>query len=135
MRVGIVGSRDYNFWDLVLEFVDRLPTDTTVISGGAIGVDTLAEHRAKQRKLAKIIHRADWDKHGRSAGFVRNRDIITDSEWVVAFWNGISKGTAYTIKLTAEAGKPLTVVSNPGYIRHFNGAEALWSSLPTPPMG
>jgi hypothetical protein len=47
MRVGIVGSRNYNPLAAVREFVERLPYRQTIVSGGARGVDRAAEDAAK----------------------------------------------------------------------------------------
>jgi len=130
MKIGVIGSRDYQYWELVLEFMDRLPTDTILVSGGARGVDTLAEVRANENGLQKLIYRANWQKQGRAAGFVRNEYIIENSEWVVAFWDGRSKGTEYSIRLADKSGKPLTVVFDRDEVHHYNGGEQLWATVP-----
>lgn len=127
MKVGIVGSRDFAHPDLITNLVDRLPITTTVVSGGARGPDTIAETRAKERGLPTEILPADWDKHGKNAGFLRNSTIVKTSDWVVAFWDGNSHGTADTIRKAHTSHKPLTVVFTPDQVRHYNGGETLWA--------
>ena len=109
MKVAIVGSRDYPSPSLVRAFVNTLPDDTIIISGGARGVDTVAEQAARYRHLKVEIYPAEWDKWGRSAGMMRNGKIINAADRVVAFWDGISKGTADSIRKARAAGKPVTV--------------------------
>lgn len=127
MKVAIVGSRNFPYPDLITDFVDRLPEGTTVVSGGARGPDSIASTRATTRGLPTEIHPADWDRYGKSAGFLRNTTIVETSDWVVAFWDGHSHGTADTIRKTHASHKPLTVVFTPDQVRHYNGGEALWA--------
>ena len=68
MRIAIVGSRNYTDADGVVEYVNSLPDDTIVITGGADGVDSIAEGAARKRGLEVIIYRPDWDTFGRAAG-------------------------------------------------------------------
>lgn len=109
MKVAIVGSRDYKPLSEVTDFVNHLPDDTIVVSGGARGVDSTAEKAAKKRGLRTIIFPAEWDKYGKSAGFLRNRSIVTAADMVVVFWNGRSRGTMHAIKLAEEMYKPKIV--------------------------
>lgn len=50
-----------------------------------------------------------WDLHGKSAGFKRNVHIIDDSDEVIAFWDGKSRGTRHSINLAKTAKKPVHV--------------------------
>jgi predicted Rossmann fold nucleotide-binding protein DprA/Smf involved in DNA uptake len=111
-RIAIVGSRDYKPLKDVVEFVEQLPWRTVVISGGARGVDTTAEEAAKKRRLDTHIFYANWNKHGRGAGMIRNRKIVESSDIIVAFWDGISRGTKHTIEYANSKGKPVKVFIN-----------------------
>lgn len=110
MKVAIVGSRQYPALTKVIEYVRSLPADTVVVSGGAAGVDSLAERQAKARGLQTLIFLPDWKRYGKSAGFRRNRDIVAAADKVVAFWDGHSRGTANDIALAREMGKELEIV-------------------------
>ncbi len=110
MKIAIVGSRDFRNFDMVNTYVNSLPDDTVIVSGGARGVDTCAEIAAKKRGLRTIIHPADWNKHGKKAGFLRNSDIVNDADKVVAFWDGKSRGTKHSIDLANIRGKQLEII-------------------------
>ncbi|KKL45313.1 hypothetical protein LCGC14_2356910, partial [marine sediment metagenome] len=56
------------------------------------------------------VYRAEWDKYGKSAGFLRNQTIIDNCDMVVAFWDGKSKGTADTINKAKRSKKPILLV-------------------------
>jgi DNA recombination-mediator protein A len=112
IKVAIVGSR--NASDELLqrcwEYVESLPLDTVIVSGGAVGIDQQAEDCAYVRGMQTIIIKPDWKRYGKSAGFRRNADIIAAADRVVAFTNG-SKGTAHSIELARKAGKEVIVIT------------------------
>lgn len=110
MRVAIVGSRDFPEPERVRAYVRALRKDDIVISGGARGVDSWAVEEAQLQGLSTEVFPADWEVYGRSAGYQRNQSIVDAAEFVVAFWDGKSKGTAHTIKLAQKAGKPVEVL-------------------------
>ena len=113
MKVAIVGSRDYPDMDAVKRYVAELPEGTVVISGGAHGVDRIAETAARRRGLEVVSFPADWDAHGRSAGMIRNAKIAKECDRLVAFhWND-SKGTANTILRARNFGKEVEVIKPP----------------------
>jgi hypothetical protein len=109
-RVAIVGSRNYPDEAAVRRYVDALPEGTVVITGGARGVDTWAEQSARLRGLEVVVHLADWNKHGRAAGMIRNTTIVNDADRGVAFWDGQSRGTMDTVRKMRRAGKPIEVI-------------------------
>jgi len=110
MKVAIVGSREFARMERVNECVALLPSDSVVISGNARGVDRAAEEAARQRGLKVISLPAQWDKYGKSAGYRRNADIVKLADRVIAFWDGISKGTLHTINLAKQKGIPVEIV-------------------------
>lgn len=102
MKIAIIGSRtftDYKLLDQVLnDFMDKNNILIThVISGGANGADKLGERFADSIGAEKIIFYPDWNKHKKAAGFIRNKDIVDNSEMVFAFWDGKSRGTKHSI--------------------------------------
>lgn len=104
--------------DLVRIFVDSLSPETVVVSGTepvpekepTWGVDEVAIDHARKRGLETKVWPANWTKYGKPAGFIRNKDIVADSESVAAFWDGKSNGTKNSIDLTRTARKPLLIV-------------------------
>lgn len=113
MRVGIVGSREFPDLEMVREYVRALDKDDVVVSGGARGVDLAAEQAAKSAGMRVDIYVPDWRKYGKRAAFLRNRLIVENSDRVVAFWDGVSRGTLNSMDLARELGKPLHVYSWP----------------------
>lgn len=120
-KLAIVGSRNYPQMHLVSAFVRRLRPTTAVVSGGARGVDTVAEKTARDRGLEVIVFLADWDRLGRSAGMKRNKDIVDAADGVVAFWDGKSRGTANSIERAKRAGKWLRVYGPDGELLASQG--------------
>ena len=114
MIVGIVGSRAYPAPQYVRAFVNALDAASTVVSGGAPGVDTVAADAAHERGLAVTIFLADWDKHDRKAGPLRNKQIVDASDQIIAFWDGKSRGTLNSILLATNAGKPVKIFDSQG---------------------
>lgn len=109
MKIAIIGSRLYGNMKAVREFVNALPKGTIVISGGAKGVDSVAEDAAKKRGLETMIFPADWSGLGRRAGMVRNIKMLKEADKVIAFWDGTSVGSKNMIDACKKAGKPIEI--------------------------
>ncbi len=108
-RVAVVGSRDWLELDKVTKFVKSLPDNTIIVSGGARGVDRVAEEAAVKHGLKVRVFEANWDKHGKSAGMRRNETIVQNSDKLVAFWSNNSRGTANSVLRALHKGIPVTV--------------------------
>lgn len=105
MRVIIAGSRHCHDYDVVCQAVRDSGFDiTTVISGGADGVDSLGERYASEHGIPCERHPADWGKYGRAAGPIRNREMAQCADALIAVISGTSKGTRNMIKLANDAG-------------------------------
>lgn len=113
LRICIAGSRGFRALEMVDEIIKVLPVDVIVVHGGAEGVDQRAERATQARGLGTEIWRPQWDKHGRSAGPIRNREMMQTCDFLYAFWDGRSKGTASTIQAARELGKPHEVLLDP----------------------
>jgi hypothetical protein len=105
-HLGVVGSRTFNDYELCKKTLDKIVKkllnkheQIIIVSGGANGADSLAKKYAKEHKIKIIEFLPNWDKHGKAAGFIRNKDIIEKSDILVAFWDGKSAGTLSSIKL------------------------------------
>lgn len=105
--VCINGSRSINDINLDL-FIDPAHVGC-VISGGANGVDTLAEHWAKRNGIEFVAYLAQWDKFGKKAGIMRNEDMINACDVLISFWDGKSKGTWQTIQYAYKMNVPTIV--------------------------
>ncbi len=107
MKLLIVGSRSITDFDLspyISADVD------TVISGGAGGIDSLAEQYADLHRLSKYILRPCYNLYGRSAPLKRSEEMVEMADAVLIIWDGCSKGTQYTLKYTKKIDKPITLI-------------------------
>ena len=113
MSIAIVGSRDFKNFGLLEKTIlenYKIENITELISGGAIGTDTLAEQFAIKHSIPMSIFKLDWDVYGKSAGYKRTWLIIDNSDEIIAFWDGISKGTKLLIDLANKYKKKLMIV-------------------------
>lgn len=110
---------DYPFVKLTLDkLIAKHEGETiTIVSGGAKGVDKMAENYAKERNYAILVFKADWDTFGNAAGYMRNVGIVNASDEVAAFWDMKSPGTKHTIDITKKAGKPSYVIPLPSTMK------------------
>lgn len=118
MRVAIIGSRNIDRDNLqkfaYKKICENIPANVTeIVSGGAVGIDTLAEAFAKKNGIRTKIFLPDYDKYGKRAPIIRNDEIISYAQYVIAVWDGKSRGTAYTIAKCIENGVPVRIVSLP----------------------
>jgi len=94
-------------WKRVLELLDE---DTLIICGDAKGVDSMAAGAAQVLGSYPVVVKADWKKHGKKAGILRNLEMISRRpKLVIAYWNGSSPGTAHTISESRKRGIPVEV--------------------------
>ena len=107
MKLLIAGSRSIQEFDLSPYVTNEVDT---IISGGANGVDTLAERYADRHRLSKYIIRPQYDLYGRAAPIRRNEEMVHIADTVLVVWDGCSKGTQYTVKYAQKLGKPVTLV-------------------------
>ena len=101
MKVIVAGSRNFNNYKLLKEKLDKIKEKYTIeiVSGGANGADKFGEQYSKENNLKVHLFPADWNKFGKSAGYLRNRDMAKFGDILIAFWDGKSKGTQHMIEL------------------------------------
>ncbi len=112
VKIAIVGSRTYKHTLRIRTYMEQLSKDTVIISGGATGVDSIAAYEANRLGLTMIVYPADWNTHGKKAGYLRNIQIVDMADEVLAFWNGISKGTQHTINIARQKHKPVLIIDD-----------------------
>ena len=78
-----------------------------IISGTARGTDRLGEKWAELRGFPVLRMPADWNTHGKRAGYIRNHKMVRAADAVVVFWDGESRGTRHTMNIAKEMDKPL----------------------------
>ena len=83
---------------------------TAIVSGGAKGVDTLAEKYAKKHDLGIIVFRPRYDLYPpKLAPLKRNYTIVDNADAVIAIWDGVSRGTKFTMDYARKQGKLIHV--------------------------
>lgn len=109
-RIIIAGGRDFNDYDRLCAFMDQYcldsgfgPDNTDFISGAARGADRLGELWATSRGYKVVLFPAQWDIHGKAAGYIRNKAMADEATHLVAFWNKSSKGTGHMILIANAA--------------------------------
>jgi hypothetical protein len=107
MRVLVCGGRGYADRDWLFRELDGLKLArgiTVVISGCAPGADTLGIEWAELRNIEIARFPADWQKHGRAAGPIRNQQMLDEGrpDLVIAFPGG--RGTADMVRRATKAG-------------------------------
>lgn len=107
MKMMIAGSRSIHDFDLSV----HIPNDTElIITGGAQGVDTLAEQYADKHKISKLIIRPRYEVYGKAAPILRNQKMVEIADVVLVIWDGQSKGTKSTIQYAQKLQKELIVI-------------------------
>ncbi len=104
LNLGVVGSRTFNDYQFLCDML-KWHDIKKIISGGAKGADSLAERYAAEKKYPLKVIMPEWEEFGKSAGYRRNVQIVEQSDEIIAFWDGNSKGTAHTIKIAEDSGK------------------------------
>lgn len=118
MKVLVCGGRDFSDYNFLVKILDQFHKSigpfTEVIHGGARGADTLAGLWANLNSIVCTVYPADWDAHGRSAGSIRNAEMLEKGkpDFVIAFPGG--RGTQDMISKTYKAGIGFVEVSKHG---------------------
>lgn len=134
MKILICGDR---YWDdkvTILTKMESLAKDTLVIHGGARGADTLADECAHELGLPVTPFPADWQRFGKKAGPLRNRQMLDQKpDLVIAFHKNLqsSKGTKDCVNEARKRSIPVKIIgcdhegisTNIGFICHKCGIE------------
>lgn len=109
--VLVCGSRGWTDAAAIERRLRELPAGTTIIHGRArTGADALADRIARRLRFRVETYPADWKRFGLGAGPIRNRVMLgLDPSVVLAFWDGISTGTADCIDEARRRGIPVEV--------------------------
>lgn len=112
LKVAVIGSRSAKESDyyIIEKYIPENAAE--IISGGAKGIDMLAKRYALEnnlpcREFLPDYENTDIDK--RSAPLIRNKHIVEYADIVLAFWDGTSRGTAFTVDYCIKTYKPVKV--------------------------
>lgn len=127
MKVLICGDREWSDKTLIknaLQAIMLQHDSITVIHGAARGADSLAGQCAKELGLTVEEYPADWKTYGKSAGPIRNRQMINqqpDEVW--AYHDNLreSKGTKDMVRVARQLGFTVKL--------HSHNPQRNWESL------
>jgi len=103
--VIIAGSRGITDYSIIEAAVIQSGFEITrVVSGTARGVDQLGEKYAQLHNFPVDKYPADWNTHGKRAGYLRNKQMADNADALIAIWDGVSKGTKHMIEIAAGKG-------------------------------
>ena len=108
--LAVIGSRGFNDYEQLRTVWDS-EKPSKIVSGGAKGADNLAAQYARENSIELQEFLPDYKRHGRGAPLVRNKLIVDASDMVIAFWDGKSRGTKYTMDYAEKQGKAVKVIS------------------------
>jgi predicted Rossmann fold nucleotide-binding protein DprA/Smf involved in DNA uptake len=108
MIFAVVGSRSFRNYEFLATQLKKYPIEA-IVSGGANGADALANRYARKHNIEIREILPDWGKHGKSAGPIRNKQIVQACSEIIVFWDGKSPGTRSTINFAKLSGKPVHI--------------------------
>jgi hypothetical protein len=112
----VCGGREFTDYDYLFENLDTLALafgePDRVIHGAARGADEMAGDWAKARHIPVVEVPADWEAHGKRAGYLRNEEmlgLLKRRDMVIAFPQGESPGTRMMVDIAKRSNKDLGV--------------------------
>lgn len=120
MKVVIFGGRDFSNYETAIKVIEKiidLP-NCELIDGRATGADYLNVILSKKYMIKKHDFPADWKKHGKAAGPIRNKQMASFCDLGIGFWDGESAGTMNMYKELRRQGKGI-------YLFDYNGNNIL----------
>lgn len=116
MKLIVAGGRDFVNTNRMIEELQKLvdsgniPECPELVCGMARGTDMLAYSLWANNRMPIHNFPANWDKHGKSAGYKRNQEMGEFADAAVCFWDGNSKGTKHMIDIMQRLNKPVYIV-------------------------
>jgi hypothetical protein len=107
-RVLVTGSRNWHAPDAVSFALDQYPPDATLVVGDC---PTGADRQAREAWTGPVeVHRADWDRHGKAAGPLRNQSMVdSGADVCLAFIRAESRGATDCLERAKKANIPARV--------------------------
>lgn len=118
INILVCGSRGYtdkfHILNVLKQFIEELEADgvdiyepINLIHGGCPDcadsvIDSLALADPEERAFVIKSYPAMWEAFGKRAGYIRNEQMVNVADYVIAFWDGKSKGTNMTIVLASR---------------------------------
>ena len=115
-KLIVAGGRDFNDYTLLSDSIFYLAhniyadNEVSFVSGMANGADNLGYSFAVSHNVKRYMFPADWSL-GKSAGFIRNKQMGDFSDGLLAFHDGTSRGTKHMIDYMRSINKQVHIVN------------------------
>ena len=116
-RLIVAGGRNFANYDMLARTLDESAAKLAskgktlmVVCGMAKGADMLGKEWADNNHMPVDKHPADWNTHGKVAGYRRNEEMAQVADGAIVFWDGISRGSKHMIETAEKKGLPVKVV-------------------------
>ena len=115
-KIVVAGTRSFNDYNTAESYIknclekENLNEPITFISGGCRGADLLGEKYAEKYGYPIEIHTAEWNKYGRAAGPIRNKEMAQTADIIICFWDRKSKGTKSLIEFAQSLNKTVYIM-------------------------
>ena len=109
-RILVTGGRGYADQALLFGVLDMQAEQShvgAIIQGGAEGADRLARLWCHSRMVRYDNYPAEWRKHGKAAGPIRNQQMIDEGRPTMVFAFPGGRGTADMVRRAKAAGVPV----------------------------
>jgi hypothetical protein len=125
MRILVCGSRDWDDREMIRNAImkecDRstmpAPLHVTIINGAARGADRISSEIAEELGVGILEVPANWSIWGKMAGPIRNEEMLKYApDVVLAFWDGMSKGTKNMVQIAKRKGFEVKVFLRNGEV-------------------
>lgn len=117
MKLIIAGSRDLNLpIKTMFDFLNILLSGFNpekieeIVSGTARGIDSAGEKLAEEHHIPVKRFPAAWDKYGKAAGPIRNKEMAEYADTAVVFINNMSKGSLDMVRQMKKVNKPCIII-------------------------
>ena len=107
MKIMVAGSRSITEFDLS-EYIPK--NAELIISGGASGIDTLAEKFADKHRISKLVIYPNYKLYGKAAPLKRNEIMVDIADDILIIWDGKSRGTKYTVEYAKKKNKNVNII-------------------------
>lgn len=120
LDILITGSRNMGlgyFTISWLELLNKFPQERGQVIVGC--AKSGADYYARERLNKVKVYKADWNTHGKRAGFIRNQKMVDallarpshHTKVCLAVWDGKSNGTRDTMNRCRDAGIPVFYIN------------------------
>ena len=106
MKIAVISSRSITKIDIG-RYISNCEE---IVSGGAEGIDSCAAEYAKENMIKLTVFLPQYQRYGRAAPIVRNKEIVDYADKIIAFWNDNSKGTLSVINYAKKKNKPCEII-------------------------